>query len=156
MPRGRYYYKKRGNNRHNETPKQAPPVKPAKPIYSDIVRRAKALTPDTNTKHVEPDKSLTYDGETGYPVYHRDNSYERWEYGHFAILLRMREIIMEKILSDFPEAEEYITSKEFFGEFCRLLYDKSPKNFVYADETDEETTDFYMEYKDTRDFTNEP
>lgn len=131
--------------------------------YADVVKNG---TIDKLTTLSDTDNStfFKYNGNnertttTNKPkyVWRRDSNYDSWEHSYFLILLKLRNIFIERIIEIRPEMELYLTSEQFFYIFNQFIYENSStiiSNFL--EPLTQEVEDIYSKYKEMRHNINE-
>jgi hypothetical protein len=133
--------------------------------YSDVVKNGNIdkLTTSSNT---DDSTFFKYNGNNGSnertttnkPKYmwRRDSNYDNWEHAYFLILLKLRNIFIERIIEIRPEMELYLNSEQFFYIFNQFIYENSStiiSNFL--EPLTPEVEDIYSKYKEMRHHINE-
>ena len=130
--------------------------------YADVVKNGKIdnLTTSSNT---DDSTFFKYNGNnerttTNKPkyVWRRDSNYDNWEHSYFLILLKLRNIFIERIIEIRPEMELYLNSEQFFYIFNQFIYENSSTTISnFLEPLTPEVEDMYSKYKEMRHNINE-
>jgi hypothetical protein len=129
--------------------------------YADVVKNGKIdnLTTSSNT---DDSPFFKYDGNnertTNKPKYlwRRDSNYDNWEHAYFLILLKLKNIFIERIIEIHPEMELYLISEQFFYIFNQFIYENSSTTISkFLEPLTPELEDIYSKYKEMRHHINE-